>query len=77
MKGGNLRIEETKRELTSFINSHLQVLPIGVIKMILETSLVEVNNLYDKIVEKETSEYEESIKAKGNPIQNGTDSKEE
>ena len=77
MKGDNLRIDETKRELTSFINSHLQVLPIGVIKMILETSLVEVNNLYDKIVEKEISEYEASIKAKGNPIQNGTDSKEE
>lgn len=77
MKGDNLRIDETKRELTSFINSHLQVLPIGVIKMILENSLVEVNNLYDKIVEKEISEYEASIKAKGNPIQNGTDSKEE
>ena len=77
MKGDNLRIDETKRELTSFINSHLQVLPIGVIKMILENSLVEVNNLYDKIVEKEISEYEESIKAKDNPIQNGTDSKEE
>lgn len=77
MKGDNLRIEETKRELTSFINSHLQVLPIGVIKMILENSLVEVNNLYNKVVEKETSEYEESIKAKSDPIQNRTDSKEE
>lgn len=77
MKGDNLRIEETKRELTSFINSHLQILPIGVIKMILENSLAEVNNLYSKIVEKETSEYEESIKAKSDPTQNGTDSKEE
>lgn len=77
MKGDNLRIEETKRELTSFINSHLQILPIGVIKMILENSLVEVNNLYSKIVEKETSEWEESIKAKSDPTQNGTDSKEE
>jgi hypothetical protein len=45
--------------------------------MILENSLLEVNDLYDKIVEKEISEYEASIKAKGNPIQNGTDSKEE
>ena len=70
MKGDNLRIEETKRELTSFINSHLQILPIGVIKMILENSLAEVNNLYSKIVEKETSEYEESIKAKSDSTQN-------
>lgn len=69
MKGDNLRIEETKQELTSFINLHLQTLPIGVIKMILENSLVEVTSLYNKIVEKETSEYEESIKT--------TDSEEE
>ena len=77
MKGDNLRIDETKRELTSFINSHLQILPVGVIKMILESSLLEVNDLYDKVIEKEISEYEASIKAKGDPIQNGTDSKEE
>ena len=77
MKGDNLRIDETKRELTSFINSHLQVLPIGVIKMILESALLEVNDLYDKIVEKEISEYKASIKAKDNPIQNGTNNKEE
>ena len=56
MKGDNLRIEETKRELTSFINEHLRVLPIGVIKLLLENSLVEVNNLYEKIVEKENPE---------------------
>ena len=77
MKGDNLRIEETKRELTSFINEHLQVLPIGVIKLLLENSLVEVNNLYSKIVEKETSEYKESIATNNNPIQNGTNSKED
>ena len=77
MQGDNLRIEETKRELTSFINEHLRVLPIGVIKLLLENSLVEVNNLYEKIVEKETSEYKEKISTNNNPIQNGTDSKED
>ena len=77
MKGDNLRIEETKRELTSFINEQLRVLPIGVIKLLLENSLVEVNNLYEKIVEKETSEYKEKISTNNNPIQNGTDSKED
>ena len=75
MKGSNLAIEEAKQELTSLINRKLQELPIGVIKLILETSLAEVNNLYTKIVEKETSEYEEESKIE--QVQNGTDDKED
>ena len=75
MKGSNLAIEEAKQELTSLINRKLQELPIGVIKLILETSLAEVNNLYAKIVGKETSEYEEESKTE--QVQNGTDDKED
>ena len=75
MKGSNLAIEEVKQELTSLINRKLQELPIGVVKLILETSLAEVNNLYTKIVEKETSEYEEESKIE--QVQNGTDDKED
>ena len=75
MKGSNLAIEEAKQELTSLINRKLQELPIGVVKLILETSLAEVNNLYTKIVGKETSEYEEESKTE--QIQNGTDDKED
>lgn len=66
MKGGNLRIEETKKELTSFLNKKLQELPVGVVKLVLENSLTEINNLYNKVIEKEISEYEEEI-------QNGND----
>lgn len=68
MKGSNLIIEETKKELTSFLNKKLQELPIGVIKLILENSLTEINALNAKVVEKEISEYQES--------QNGNDDKE-
>lgn len=76
MKGNNLRIEETKQELTSFINEKLQELPIGVIRLILETTMVEINDLYSKVVEKESSEYEEGLKNEQN--QNGSeDSKED
>ena len=75
MKGSNLAIEEAKQELTSLINRKLQELPIGVVKLVLETSLAEVNNLYTKIVEKETSEYEEESKTE--QVQNGTDDKED
>lgn len=71
MKGNNLRIEETKQELTSFINQKLQELPIGIIKLLLENSLSEVNSLHAKVVEKEASEYEQE------QVQNGTDSKED
>lgn len=71
MKGSNLRIEETKKELTSFINQKLQELPIGIIKLLLENSLSEVNSLHAKVVEKEASEYEQE------QVQNGTDSKED
>ena len=75
MKGSNLAIEEAKREITSLINKQLQEIPIGVVKLLLESSLMEVNSLYGKIVEKETSEYEEESKTE--QIQNGTDNKED
>lgn len=75
MKGSNLAIEEAKREITSLINKQLQEIPIGVVKLLLESSLMEVNSLYSKIVEKETSEYEEESKIE--QIQNGTNNKED
>lgn len=75
MKSSNLLIEETKQELTSLINSKLKVLPIGVIRLLLENSLIEVNNLYEKIIKKEMSEHEEEMTQK--TIQNETDSEEE
>ena len=70
MKGDNLRIEEAKNDLISFINKNLQSLPIGVIKMLLESTLIEVTALYNKTVERENSEYEDAIQKK-------TDNKEE
>ena len=69
MKGSNLIIEETKKELTLFLNKKLQELPIGVIKLILENSLTEINALHNKVVEKEISDYEEN--------QNGNDDSKE
>lgn len=69
MKGINLRIEETKKQLTDFLNEKLQELPISILKLIVENSLNGINTLNDKVVEKELSDYEKEI-------QNGDNSKE-
>lgn len=69
MKGINLRIEETKKQLTDFLNEKLQELPISILKLIVENSLNGINTLNDKVVEKEISDYEKEI-------QNGDNSKE-
>lgn len=69
MKGINLRIEETKKQLTDFLNEKLQELPISILKLIVENSLNGINALNDKVIEKEISDYEKEI-------QNGDNSKE-
>lgn len=69
MKGINLRIEETKKQLTNFLNEKLQEIPISILKLIVENSLNGINTLNDKVIEKEFSDYEKEI-------QNGDNSKE-
>lgn len=69
MKGINLRIEETKKQLTDFLNEKLKEIPIGTLKLIMENSLNGINILNDKLIEKEISDYEKEI-------QNGDNDKE-
>lgn len=69
MKGINLRIEETKKQMTDFLNEKLKEIPIGTLKLIMENSLNGINILNDKLIEKEISDYEKEI-------QNGDNDKE-
>lgn len=61
-KGINSFIEDGKKELAKTISDLLnEGIPTSVLKMILESLLLEIDSINKEVIEKEVKEYEEKL----------------
>lgn len=68
-KGINTTIEETKKELVTLINSKLNVLPISIVSLIVESVMMELRSGVDNALQQEAKSYAKQQEAESEQIE--------